>query len=68
MKKQHIVLISSILIVLLFGLGVLLYKRQQAKNIDFMARENASIFVREYSPTLGSDDAQVYLQRFSPFR
>ena len=65
MKKQHIVLISSILIVLLFGLGVLLYKRQQAKNIDFMARENASIFVREYSPTLGSDDAKVYLVEFS---
>ena len=65
MKKQHIVLISSILIVLLFGLGVLLYKRQQAKNFDFMARENASIFVREYSPTLGSDDAKVYLVEFS---
>jgi len=65
MKKQHIVLISGVLIVLLFGLGVLLYKRQQAENLDFMARENASIFVREYSPTLGSDNAKVYLVEFS---
>jgi protein-disulfide isomerase len=30
-----------------------------------MARENASIFVREYSPTLGSDDAKIYLVKFS---
>jgi protein-disulfide isomerase len=65
MKKQYIVLISITLIVLLFVLGAYLYKNQLAKKIDFMARENASIFVREYSPTLGSDDAKVYLVKFS---
>ena len=30
-----------------------------------MAKENASTFVREYSQTLGSDDAKVYLVKFS---
>jgi len=65
MKKRNIVLFSSIFLVLLFVLGVFLYKSQQAKKIGFMARENASIFVREYSQTLGSDDAKVYLIKFS---
>ena len=65
MKKQPVVLISSVFLVLLFVLGVYLYRSQQAKKLDFMARENASIFVREYSQTLGSDDAKVYLIKFS---
>ncbi len=65
MKKQNIVLFSSIFLVLLFALGVYIYKSQQAKKIGFMARENASIFVREHSLTLGSDDAKVYLVEFS---
>jgi hypothetical protein len=65
MKKLNIVLFSGIFIVLLFGLGTYFYRSHQAKNFDFMARENASIFVREYSQTLGSDDAKVYLIKFS---
>ena len=65
MKKRNIVLTSSILIVLLFVLGTYIYKNQLANKIDFMARENASIFVREYSPTLGRIDAKIYLVKFS---
>lgn len=40
------------------------YKNQQARMYDFMAQNNASTFVRDYSPTLGSDDAKVYLVEF----
>jgi len=65
MKKQFIVLISSAFLILLFVLGVFIYKSQQAKKYGFMARENASTFVREHSLTLGSDDAKVYLVEFS---
>jgi protein-disulfide isomerase len=65
MKKQSIVLFSSIFLILLFVLGIYIYKSQQAKKIGFMARENASIFVREHAQTLGSDDAKVYLVEFS---
>ena len=65
MKKQFIVLISSVFLILLFVLGVIIYKSQQAKKYGFMAQENASTFVREYSQTLGSDDAKVYLVKFS---
>ena len=65
MKKQFIVLISIVFLILLFVLGVNMYKSRQAKKYGFMAQENASTFVREYSPTLGSDDAKVYLVKFS---
>jgi protein-disulfide isomerase len=65
MKKQHIVLVSSVFLILLFVLGVYLYKSYHTKKLGFLARENASIFVRNYSQTLGSDDAKVYLIKFS---
>ena len=65
MKKQFIVLISIVFLILLFVLGVNIYKGQQAKKFEFMAQENASTFVRDYSQTLGSDDAKVYLVKFS---
>ncbi len=32
---------------------------------DFMAQNNASTFVRDHSPTLGSNDAKVYLVEFT---
>ena len=65
MKKPFIVLVSIVILILSFVLGVNIYKTQQAKKFEFMAQENASTFVREYSQTLGSDDAKVYLIKFS---
>jgi len=65
MKKQLIVLTSIAFLVLLFVLGVNIYKSQQVKKYEFMAQDNASTFVRPYSQTLGSDDAKVYLVKFS---
>ena len=65
MKKYFIVIISIVLLILLFVLGVNVYKNSQAKKYGFMAREDASTFVRDHSLTLGSDDARVYLVEFS---
>ena len=47
-----------------FVLGSYVYKGQQLKKLDFMAKENASTFVRGHSQTLGSDDAKVYIVEF----
>jgi protein-disulfide isomerase len=63
-KKQNIVLISAVCLIIAFVLGGYLYKSQQAKKLDFMARENASTFVRDYSVTLGSNEAKVYIVEF----
>jgi protein-disulfide isomerase len=65
MKKQLIVLISVVFLIILFVLGTNIYKSHKVKKYGFMAQENASTFVREYSQTLGSDDAKVYIVKFS---
>ena len=65
MKKQIIVLMSSGLLVASFFFGAYIYKNQQANKYGFMAQENASTFIRDYSQTLGSTDARVYLVEFS---
>ncbi len=64
MKKQNIVLISAVCLVIVFVIGSYLYKAQQSKKLGFMAKENASTFVRDYSMTSGSEDAKVYIVEF----
>lgn len=65
MKKQYIILIASLFLVVAFVLGSRLYKQGQIAKYGFMATSDASVFVREYSPTLGSEEAKVYLVEFS---
>ena len=57
--------IACLTLVLVFVFGSSYYKNQQAEKFGFMAEENASLFVREHSQTLGSDDAKVYLIEFT---
>jgi len=64
MKKQNIVIVSAICLVIVFILGSYFYKNQQSKKLGFMAKENASIFIREHSQKYGSDDAKVYIVEF----
>ena len=40
------------------------YKKEQARLYGEMARDNASVFVRDYSWTLGSPDAKVTIVEF----
>jgi protein-disulfide isomerase len=65
MKKQYVVLMSTISLALLFVIGSNLYKQRQLERHGFMAKTNASVFVRDHSQTLGSDDAKVYLIKFT---
>ena len=41
------------------------YQENQVEKFGFMAKKNASLFIRDYSQTLGSDDAKVYLIKFT---
>lgn len=56
--------VSCFLLAVGFLLAATFYKGEQAEKYGFMARDNASVFVREHSQTLGSDDAKVYLVEF----
>ncbi len=57
--------IACLALVLAFVFGSSYYKNQQTEKFGFMAEENASLFVREHSQTLGSDDAKVYIIEFT---
>ena len=63
MKKQ-VVIFSGIFLVFLFVIGGYFYKSQPTKKLGFLAPQHAEIFVRKHSPTLGSDEAKVYLVEF----
>ena len=62
--KYVLVGTTCLVLVLAFMIGNNYYKEQQVKKYGFMAAENAELFVRDHSPTLGNDDAKVYLVEF----
>jgi protein-disulfide isomerase len=64
MKKQMMFGLACLVLIFAFVFASSRYKEQQAEKIGFMAKENASLFVRDHSQTLGSDDAKVYLVEF----
>ena len=55
---------ACVVLVLGFVLGSSYYKGQQAEKYGFLAQKNAELFVRDHSPTRGSDDAKVFLVEF----
>jgi len=63
--KTHIIFGLAVLVLIIaFVFGSSYYKGKQTQKYGFMAQENASLFVREHSQTLGNDDAKVYLIEF----
>lgn len=64
MQKTHKIIIATISIIALFAIGSMLYKKQQQNRLGFLANENHKLFVRDYSPTIGPDDAKVILVEF----
>jgi len=65
MKRKMVFGISALGLVAVFVVASLLYKSQRAKNLGFMAQENASTFIRDHSPILGDAAAKVYIVKFS---
>jgi protein-disulfide isomerase len=56
--------VSSLVLIFVFVFGSSYYKGQQTEKFGFMAKENASTFVREYSQILGSAEAKVFIVEF----
>jgi protein-disulfide isomerase len=56
--------VSCLVLLAAFLFASSYYKEHEAEKLGFMAREDASVFVRDHSPTLGSDDARVHLVEF----
>jgi len=62
--KYVLVGLTCVALILAFIGGSIYYKGLQVEKYGFMAEENAELFVRDHSPTLGSEDAKVYLVEF----
>ena len=62
--KYVLVGLTCVFLVLAFIGGSAYYKGLQVEKYGFMAEENAELFVRDHSPTLGSDDAKVFIVEF----
>jgi protein-disulfide isomerase len=63
--KRILFAATCLVLVVGFFLGASYYKAQRVAELGFMAQEQASTFVRPHSPTLGSDDAKVYIVKFT---
>ncbi len=63
--KRNLFIVAGLVLVVGFAVSAWLYQSQRAEEIGFLAQENAEIFVRPYSPTLGSADAKVYVVMFT---
>ncbi|MBU0674119.1 MAG: DsbA family protein [Proteobacteria bacterium] len=64
MKQQLIFGVTSVALLLAFMSASFYYKDQQTKKFGFMAAESAETFIRDYSQSLGSEEAKVYLIEF----
>ena len=64
MKKQSIVIVAAVVMVLAFVVGASLYRGMQAERVGFLAQENASTLVPDHAPIKGDEDARVYIVEF----
>ena len=62
--KYIIFAFSCLVLFVVFIFASTFYKDKQTEKLSFMAQENAAVFVRDHSQSLGSDDAKVYLIEF----
>ena len=62
--KYIIFAFSCLVLFVAFIFASTFYKDKQTEKLSFMAQENAAVFVRDHSQSLGSDDAKVYLIEF----
>jgi len=56
---------ACIVLVLGFVLAANYYRTQRAEDLGFMAQDDSATFVRPHSPIRGSEDARVYIVKFT---
>lgn len=64
MKNNILLAVASLALIFGFMFISDWYKGWQAEKSSFLAKENASLFIRDHSQTVGSDEAKVYLIEF----
>jgi protein-disulfide isomerase len=64
MNKQMQVPIIGGLILIIFAIAVVIYNDKKATELSETANKNASLLVRDYSPTFGDPNAKVTIVEF----
>lgn len=64
MNKQFQVTTVAALLLIVFAVALVIYNDQQASKRDETVSQNASLLVRDYSPTKGSENAKVTIVEF----
>lgn len=65
MKNKLIAISLSLVVILaIFIGGKYLYQNNEKVKADFLASENADVFVRAHAMTIGNNDAKVHLTEF----
>jgi len=64
MKKQHLVWVAGLLLVVGFIAATLVYDAGKSDRLSGIAMNNASALVRDYSPVKGDPDAKVTIVEF----
>ncbi|MCF8055713.1 MAG: DsbA family protein [Desulfocapsa sp.] len=62
--KYVLMAVASLAVIFGFLFASNYYQDQQAEKMSFLAKDNISIFIRDHSRTLGSEDAKVYIIEF----
>lgn len=63
-KKQLIIILCGIIVVLGFSLGIYGHNNKKAETLGRMAQESNSVFNRPHSPTYGPSTAKVRIVEF----
>lgn len=63
--KRTLFAATAVVLVVAFLVAAWWYRDQRAQRLDFLAQEQAELFVRPDSPVLGAEDARVYLVEFT---
>ena len=63
--KKLVFAAAAVVIVLAFVFAAREMKERRARQLDFMAREDAAVFVRPHSPTRGEEAARVVVVEWS---
>lgn len=64
MQNKKVVIISIVALLILFVGGIYAYKANEASKLEKLANEQASLFQRPYSYTVGNANAKVKLVEF----
>ncbi|MDH5518290.1 MAG: thioredoxin domain-containing protein [Gammaproteobacteria bacterium] len=64
MKKLSIIITALLVLLSVFAVASYVYKQEKADQAGENAQKNASVLVRDYSPTLGNKEAKVTIVEF----